>query len=143
MNAETLARFVLPKPEDDAFFAHRERATLLAAADVLLEGVDFAISDDEIVRNVERFVRSSRRGWRVRVLLHVVELAPLTAGMKRFSRLSRAERRCFLRAHGSSLCGRVRPLVYIGAYASLIAARSVGFVPVPERSRFVTLRGRR
>ena len=56
--------------------------------------------------------------------------------------MSRDERATLIREkfvrgkHVWSICGRIRPLVYLGAYASPKAARHVGWIPVPERPRF-------
>lgn len=145
LTLETIAVWLLPRVRPGEILATRERRTLVAAAEVLLEGVQFEIDDDELVRNVERFLsaRSSRRAWRARALLTLVEVAPpLLLRRRRFSRMSKDERAALIRErfvggkHVWSLCGRVRPLVYIGAYASPKAARHVGWVPVPERSRF-------
>ncbi len=142
---QTLAEWLLPRPRPGELLATRERRTLAAAADVLLEGIEFEIGSDELTRNVERFLgaRSSRRAWRVRVLLTVVEFAPPVLLRRRsFSRMSREERVELIRdkfvggAHIWALCGRIRPLVYLGAYASPTAGRHVGWVPVPERARF-------
>ena len=53
----------------------------------------------------------------------------------------------FVRGKGVwSICARIRPLVYLSAYASPEAARHVGYVPVRERARFrgrALLRGAR
>jgi hypothetical protein len=140
MTLETIAKLLLPLPRAGGVFAESERRTLAAAADVLLEGVDFAISSDEIIRNVEGFIGGSRRAWRVRVLLAFVEHAPRFAGRARFSRASRVERARLLRegSHTAvvSLFRRVRPLVVLGAYASPKARRRVGWVEVRDRARF-------
>jgi hypothetical protein len=92
---ETLAKWVLPRVRPGEVFSARERRTLLAVAEVLLDGIQFELEDDELVANVERFLRarSSRRAWRARVLLTLVEMAPpLLLRRRRFSRMSRGER---------------------------------------------------
>jgi hypothetical protein len=145
MTLATLAEWVLPRVRDGKVLAPSERRTFLAAAEVLLEGIQFDVEEDELVENVERFLRanSSRRAWRARVLLTVVEMAPqLLLRRPRFSRMSKPERAVLIREkfiggkHVWAVCGRIRPLVYIGAYASTNAARHVGWVPVHERPRF-------
>lgn len=140
MTLETIAKLFLPPARAGHLLAEGERRTLAAAAEVLLDDVDFTVSTDEIVRNVERFVGGSRRAWRVRVLLAFVEHAPRFAGLPRFTRASRAERARLLRKGShpavASLFRRVRPLVILGAYASAKARRRVGWVEVGDRSRF-------
>jgi hypothetical protein len=140
MTLETIAHLLLPRPREGHLLADGERRTLAAAADVLLDGVDFTVSSDEIIRNVERFIGGSRRAWRVRVLLVFVEHAPRAAGLPRFSRASRAERARLLRdgshAAVASLFRRARPLVVLGAYASPSARRRVGWIEVRDRARF-------
>lgn len=140
MTLETIARLILPPARAGHLLAESERRTLAAAAEVLLDDVDFTVPADEIIRNVERFVGGSRRAWRVRVLLAFVEHAPRFAGLPRFSRASRAERARLLRkgshAAAASLFRRVRPLVVLGAYASARARRRVGWVEVGDRARF-------
>ncbi len=147
----TLAHWLLPRPRPGALLADSEQRTLAAAAEVLLEGIAFELQSGEVTRNVERFLaaRGSRRAWRVRVLLTVVELAPaVLLGKRRFSRMSRDERARLMRdkmvdgSHIWGVCGRIRPLVYLGAYASPAARNDVGWVPVPERARFRVRRAR-
>lgn len=140
MILETIVVKVLPLPRPGHVLSDAERRTLSAAAEVLLAGVDFAVSHDDVARNVERFIGGSRRAWRVRALLAFVEHAPRVAGGARFSRASRSERARILRdgapTRARSLFRRVRPLVLLGAYATAAARRRVGWVEVPERSRF-------
>jgi hypothetical protein len=141
---ETVAKWVLPRVRAGEVLSTSEHRTLLAVAEVLLEGIQFELEDDELLANVERFLRarSARRAWRARVLLTLVEVAPILLRRRRFSRMSKDERKALIREkfvsgkHIWSICGRVRPLVYIGAYASPKAARHVGWIPVPERARF-------
>ena len=148
---ETIATLLLQRPRDGEVLAARERATLTAAAEVLLEGIDFELAPDELARNVERFIGTpaSRRAWRVRALLVLVEIAPVVLlGRPRFSRMTRRERARLIRERfiggGGvwAVCGRIRPIVYLGAYASPAARRHVGWVEVRERPRFVKLRPR-
>ena len=148
---ETIATLLLQRPRAGEVLAARERATLAAAAEVLLEGVDFELAPDELVRNVERFIGNpaTRRAWRVRALLVLVEIAPVVLlGRPRFSRMTRGERVRLIRERfigGTGVwevCGRIRPIVYLGAYASPAARRHVGWVEVRDRARFVTLRSR-
>lgn len=141
MTLETIAKLLLPRPRPGRALADGEERTLAAAADVLLDGVDFSLAPDEIARNVERFIAGSRRAWRVRVLLAFVEHAPRFARRPRFSRATRAERSRMLRGvvghpRVASLYRRVRPLVVLGAYASPRARTSVGWIEVPDRRRF-------
>jgi hypothetical protein len=142
---QTLAERVLPKVAPNQVIAARERCTFEAAAEVLLEGIEFEISNDELVNNLQHFLnaRSCDRTWRVRVLLTLLEFSPFLAKRRqRFSMLSRHERAAFMREklvggeHVWSICARIRPLVYIGAYSSSTATAHVGFTPVSERARF-------
>ncbi len=145
MTLETLASMLLPRPQLGRIFSENERRTLAAAADVLLEGVDFDISADVVVRNIERFIGGSRRAWRVRVLLEIVELAPLAVGQLPFSRGTKEQRTRFIRekvatgGHLWVLCRRIRPLIHLGAYATPDARRRVGWIEVENRVRFLSV----
>ena len=129
MNLETIVTWLLPRPRPGNVLSDAERRTLAAAADVLLEDVDFAAPHEDVARNVERFIGASRRAWRVRALLAFVELAPLAGGRPRFSRASRAERARMLRegapAGARSLFRRVRPLVVLGTVLTILLSLAV------------------
>jgi hypothetical protein len=155
---ETIARTLLPSPSTDRVLAPSERRTLALAADAILEGASSSIDIDveEVARNVERFIGAptSRRAWRVRVLLTLFEVAPILSIRWRlkswrsrpFSRMTRDERIAFVNArlahepnHIWAICSRIRPLVYLGTYASPSARQAVGFIEVGDRrsrSRF-------
>lgn len=142
---QDLARLVLPSVPPERFFSDSERRTLLAAAEVLLEGSPVEITPAEVVKNVEDFLIDgrSRRAWRIRVLAEILEFAPLLAGYRRkFSRLSPEERRSLMTEkfiHGRYLwavCSKIRPLIYLGVYGDPRAERAVGFMPWHERPRY-------
>jgi len=118
--------------------------TLERVADVMLEGAPSGVAAHDVAWNVNEFlVRGrSRRAWRVRVLLTVIELAPLTTHGRPFSALSRDERTRLIRhkwvsgRHVWRICAKVRNLVILGAYGDRRAAERTGYVPVPQRPRF-------
>jgi hypothetical protein len=142
MTLHGLVLLLLPPSRPGRVFSARERRTLAAAAEVLLKDVDFPIAADDVIANVERFIGGSRRAWRVRALLALVEAAPLASGQAPFSRLAPAARARVIRERFASngrvwaLCRRIRPLVLLGAYASPDARRRVGWIDVPDRPRF-------
>ena len=88
----------------------------------------------------------SRRAWRVRILLHTIELSSLRRFGRRFSRLEIEERRTLIveewipgRGLGR-LCAKVKNLVVLGAYGDPRAAARTGYVPVHRRERFLAER---
>ena len=143
LTLDKIARFVLPAPRAGEFFAPSERRTLAAAAEVLLEGCPVAIGAAEVAASVDRFLLrgASRRAWRIRVLLTLIEFLPLLILRGRFSRLALAERARLVRERyvGGrnlwALCAKVRHLVYLGAYGGRPAEQAVGFIPVALRAR--------
>src|SRR5262249_16668513 len=76
---EHLARLVLAKPRAGHALAEPERATLARIAEVLLEGSPVELPMERIVDNFDRFLvlGRSRRAWRCRLLLTLVEYAPI------------------------------------------------------------------
>lgn len=140
---EDVAYRVLPRVHTGRLFAESEWRTLVAAAEVLLEGAAVSLPARRVADNVERFLFEgrSRRAWRVRVLLTTIELSTLPLYGKRFSELSLDERRRvvverFARGgHIWRLCAKVRLLVMMGAYGDERASEAVGYVPVAERPR--------
>ena len=122
----------------------------------LLPGADFAANaaypyrvwfprgQERVADNVEEFlVRGrSRRAWRCRVLLTLIECMPLFTHGRPFSKLGRAERRRLIEeryvggAHAYRLCAKVRYLVLMGMYGDAAAPRATQYVPLAERARF-------
>jgi hypothetical protein len=144
---ENVALALLPSVRMGRALAHREWLTLVSAAEVLMSGAPHGVSPEQISDNVERFLIAgrSRRAWRVRILLHLIEFLPLATDGARFSALSLARRRALVERrwiagkHVWRICGKVRDLVLLGAYGDGRAV-ATGYVPVPLRSRFRHLR---
>jgi hypothetical protein len=134
---------LLPRLQAGRALAPREWSTLARVAEVLLSGAPYAIPAADVANNIEKFllVGRSRRAWRVRVLLHLIELHPLRTHGRTFSRLAVAERRRFIEEKWvvggpiGRICARVKGLVLLGAYGDARVGARVGYVPVTERRR--------
>lgn len=141
---EHLAVALLPRVEFGRALAHTEWLTIVEVAEVILAGSPVEITPERVADNVETFLVAgrSRRAWRVRMLLTLVDLVPLTAYKKRFRNMTRAERRRLMeeRWRGGSylwrVCSKVRNLVMLGAYGDARADVATGYVSVPLRPRF-------
>jgi len=115
---------VLPQVAPGRVLASSEWRTLSAAAEVLLVESPLDLSPARVADNVERFLQEgrSKRAWRCRVLLTVLEYLPLTVLHRRFSQMTPRKRRELFEARiiGArglwGLCGKVRYLVIMGAY---------------------------
>jgi hypothetical protein len=124
--------------------AEGEMRTLAAVAEALLEGAPGAVSARTVAENVDVFLVAgkSRRAWRVRVLLRLIEASSLVTHARPFSRLSVAERRRIARErwaggrHVYRICAKIRNLVILGAYGDRGVETATGYVPVPLRPRF-------
>lgn len=140
---EDLARAVLPPVPPGRMLADVEKETLRRMAEVLLEGCPVDVSLAESVDRFERFLIQghSKRAWRCRMLLTLVEYAPIAAYGKPVRRLSIEDRRRYVKEklmHGGfpwSTCAKVRYLAYAGAYAHASANAATGFVPFVDRPR--------
>ena len=139
----------LPRVEAGSYFSPFERAPFVAAAEILLEGCPVPVTPQDAMRNMEVYLNEARskRAWRIRILLVLVELTPLfLLGKGRFSRLSLEERRKIMFnqfIHGKHLwaiCGKIKQLVYLGVYGDKRAGRAIGFVPWQERARFKNIK---
>jgi hypothetical protein len=139
---DELAYRVLPQVPPGRALASSEWRTLRAAAEVLLEALPIAITDSEVADNVERFLCTgqSKRAWRCRVLLTLLELIPLHTHARRFSTLTQAERKLLfaervIGAHGVwGVCAKVRYLVIMGAYGDERVHAQLGiWVPGAQR----------
>jgi hypothetical protein len=143
---EHVALKLLPVVPLGRALAHSEWLTLVSAAEVLLSGAPLGVTPEQASDNVEKFLIAgrSRRAWRVRILLHLIELLPLTTEHATFSALPVERRRALIEKrwiagrHLWGICGKVRDLVVLGAYGDGRAA--TGYVPVPLRARFRDLR---
>jgi hypothetical protein len=147
LSAPELAYRLLPRVEPGRALADAEWRTLVSAAEVLLEGSPCRMPPARVADNVERFLSEgrSRRAWRCRVLLVLVEWSAWPIHGRPFSELTLAERRRLIEeryVRGSyvyRLCAKIRYLVLMGAYGDQDAARATGYVPVEERNRFRTV----
>jgi hypothetical protein len=141
---EVLVRVVLARPRPGAFFSDRERRTIVGIAEVQLEGEPSKVTPEAAVESLERFLARgrSRRASRIRVMLGLLELLPLTLGRGPFSRLSPVLRSDIVRGHLATgghlwkVCAKVRQLIYLGAYADESSQNAVGFVQVRSRARY-------
>jgi len=139
-----LVRWILPPVTAGRTLAARESVVLERVAEALLVGAPLELTPRHVAHNVEEFLRlgRSRRAWRVRVLLTVIELTPLSTHRRVFSALTREERTALIRSRWTSgrhvwrICAKVRNLVILGAYGDRRAATTTGYVPVPLRPRF-------
>lgn len=140
---EDLARFVLPALPAGRVLADAEKRTLTRMAEVLLDDCPVDVPHAALVDNFERFLikGKSKRAWRCRMLLTLVEYAPIVAYGKPVLWMTVAERRRYvvekLMKGGFpwSTCAKVRYLAYAGAYGHRSANRATGFVPFEERSQ--------
>ena len=93
-----VASLMLPRLPLGGALAPSERRTLVKAAEVLMKGGPHGLSAEDIATNVERFlvVGQSRRAWRVRVLLQLIEVSSLPRFRRPFSKLTVGERRALI-----------------------------------------------
>ncbi|MET0391107.1 MAG: hypothetical protein ABW321_34360 [Polyangiales bacterium] len=139
---DQLAYRVLPQVPPGRALADSEWRTLRAAAEVLLDELPFELAAERVADNVEQFLCDgrSKRAWRCRVLLTVLEVLPLAAYARSFSRLTQTERRHLFEtriigAHGLwGLCAKVRYLILMGAYGDAKVPAELG-VWVPGKAR--------
>lgn len=130
-------------PSAGQILADSEWRSLARIAEVLIPD-SCEVSPEDIADNVEAFLRRgrSKRAWRVRVLLHLVEWAPVTIGLQPLSRLSPSERRRLVEERYVDgrglwgLCAKVRYLVLLGAYGDRRLHASTSYIPVSRRRRF-------
>jgi hypothetical protein len=143
---QSLILRVLPLPPPGRVFAETEWRTLARLAEALVPDT-LEMPPEDIADNIERFLirGRSRRAWRVRVLMHVVEWSPLTVGRKPLSQMSLGERRRLVKERyvdGRGLwgiCAKGRYLVLMGAYGDGRLHAPTSYVPVSSRRRFVRL----
>jgi hypothetical protein len=140
---EDLARAVLAPVPPGRMLADVEKETLRRMAEVLLDECPVDVPAGEAVEQFERYLIQSRskRAWRCRLLLTLVEYAPIAAYGKPVRWLSLEERHRYVReklTHGGfpwSTCAKVRYLAYAGAYGHASANSATGFVPFAQRRR--------
>jgi hypothetical protein len=142
LRLDEIAYRVLPQVAPGRALASSEWRTLRAAAEALLEALPIEISASEVADNVERFLCTgqSKRAWRCRVLLTLLELIPLHTHARSFSALSQSERKALFaeRVIGArglwGVCAKVRYLVIMGAYGDERVHAQLGvWVPGPAR----------
>lgn len=144
MRLQSILLRALPLPPAGRALAESEYRTLVAVAEVLLPGPVREVPPEDAADNVEAFlVRGrSRRAWRIRALLHLIEWLPVVSHGKPFGHLTLEQRRELVERRfvdGSGLwaiCAKVRYLVLLGAYGDARMHVATGFVPVSKRRRF-------
>jgi hypothetical protein len=135
---------VLPLAPPGRALAESEWRTLVHVADVLLAGVD-EIQPQDVADNVESFLirGRSKRAWRIRALLQLVEWLPMVEFGKPLSTMTVAQRRRLIEEQyfdGRGLwgiCAKVRYLVLLGAYGDGRLHAATSYVPVSKRRRFL------
>jgi hypothetical protein len=140
---EDMARFALPRLPAGRALADAEKETLRAMAEVLLDDCPVKVPLPEMVDRFETFLiqGKSKRGWRCRMLLTLVEYAPIVAYGRPVRTMSIEQRRRYVREklmRGGfpwSTCAKVRYLAYAGAYSVPEADGATGFVPFAQRPR--------
>jgi hypothetical protein len=138
---DELAYRVLPQVAPGRAIADREWRTLRLVAEAILIDLPFKIDSGRVADNVERFLCEgrSRRAWRCRVLLTLLEALPLTVHGRPFSALDLRERRRLFELRiidGEGLwglCAKVRYLVLMGAYGDESVPSSLGVRMSSER----------
>jgi hypothetical protein len=135
---------LLPLPPPGRALAESEWSTLVRIAEVLLPSTT-ELPPEDVADNVERFlVRGrSKRAWRVRALLELVEWLPVTECGKPFSRMTASERRRLVEERYMEglglwgICAKIRYLVFLGAYGDTRLHGPTSYVPVSKRRRFM------
>jgi hypothetical protein len=150
LTLQSLLLRVLPLPSPGRVFAETEWRTLARLAGALIPD-SVGMPPEDIADNVETFLirGRSRRAWRIRALMHVVEWSPLALGCRPLSQMSARERRRFVveryvEGRGIwGICAKARYLVLLGTYGDGRLHATTSFVPVSSRRRFAlqTLNG--
>jgi hypothetical protein len=133
---------VLPLPPPGRAFAESEWRTLASLAEALVPTGE--LSPEDVADNVERFLirGRSKRAWRVRALMHVVEWSPVTIGRRPLSQMSPVERRILVEERYFDgrgiwgICAKARYLVLLGAYGDARLHAPTSYVSVSRRRRF-------
>jgi hypothetical protein len=140
---QSLLLRLLPPPPPGKVFAETEWRTLVRLAATLVPA-SVGMPPEDIADNIEKFLVQgrSRRAWRVRALMQVVEWSPLTVGRRPLSQMSAGERRRFVverYVEGRGLwgiCAKARYLVLLGTYGDRRLHAPTSYVPVSSRRRF-------
>lgn len=150
MTLQSLLLRVLPLPMPGKVFAETEWRTLVHLAGTLVPD-SIGMPPEDIADNVENFLirGRSRRAWRIRALMHLVEWSPLVVGRLPLSQMGAGERRRFvgeryLEGRGIwRICAKARYLVLLGTYGDRRLHTPTSYVPVSSRHRFTrTLNGK-
>lgn len=115
----------------------------MRAAETLLLGCPVAVPARRVADNVERFLIEgrSRRAFRVRVLLNLLEYLTVPYYGAPFSDLSGDQRlrvvkdRLMAGSHLWGVCAKVRLLLLMGAYGDGEAMAALGIAPPAARAR--------
>jgi hypothetical protein len=134
---------LLPLPDPGRVFSSGEWRTLTRIAEALLPD-DSAVPPGDVADNIEGFLirGRSRRAWRVRALLYLVEWAPVTRGARPLSRMTLRQRRRLVEERYMDgrgvwgICAKVRFLVLMGAYGDGRQHAPTSYVAVSKRRRF-------
>jgi hypothetical protein len=140
---QSLILRALPLPPPGRILAENEWRTLARIAEALVPDVREVPAED-IADNIENFLirGRSKRAWRIRALLNLIEWAPLSVGQKPLSQMSLEERRRLVEEHYIdgrgiwAICAKVRYLVLMGAYGDGRLHAPTSFIPVSMRRRF-------
>lgn len=143
MTLQSLLLRLLPLPRPGRALAETEWRTLARLAEALVPDTG-EISPQDIADNVEKFLirGRSRRAWRVRALMQLIEWSPLIVGRQPLSRMGLAERRRLVVEHyvdGRGLwgiCAKARYLVLVGTYGDGRLHAPTSYVSVSRRRRF-------
>jgi hypothetical protein len=140
---QSLLLRLLPLPAPGRALAETEWRTLARVAEALVPDT-VEVPSKDIADNVEKFLirGRSKRAWRVRALMHLVEWSPLIVGRKPLSQMTLPERRRLVVKYyvpGNGLwgiCAKARYLVLIGVYGDGRLHAPTSYVPVSRRRRF-------
>jgi hypothetical protein len=143
VTVQSLLLRVLPLPPAGKVLAETEWRTLARIAEVLVPDSQ-EVSPEDIADNVEGFLirGRSKRAWRVRALLQIVEWSPVTIGRRPLSRMTLEERHRlveerYVDGHGLwGICAKIRYLVLMGTYGDERLHAPTSYVPVSGRRRF-------
>jgi hypothetical protein len=144
LSIQTVIELLLPRLPEGRALAPFERRTLAAVADVVKEGSPVERTGEEIATSVETFLLAgrSRRAWRIRLLLHLLEYLPLLSTGRRLTSLDpEARSRLIQKKFGNAkglwwIAAKARYLVLMGLYGDASAPAATGFVPPEKRTRY-------
>ena len=135
---------ILPRLPEGRAFAPSEWRTLAAIAEIVREGAPAERTGEQIANNVEAFLTAgqSRRAWRIRALLRLLEYLPLRDTGLTLTSMAPGARSKLIREkfqHAQGLwwiAAKARYLVFMGLYGGSSAPLATGFKPPRERARY-------